>query len=205
MSPAFLADQIERSRRNLGLETIDIYYLHNPEIELRAIAMPEFMNRVRAAFHQLERAVSDGLVRYYGTATWDGYRTDGLSLRALVETAREIAGENHHFRFVQLPFNLGMQEARTRRVEAGRTVLAVAEELGITVIASASLGQGRLLSGLPMEVTDALPVLRTDAQRVIQFVRSTPGISSALVGMRDVAHVTENLVISKVPPRTPSD
>src|SRR5205823_2264748 len=31
MAPAFLADQLERSRRNLGVDTIDVFYLHNPE------------------------------------------------------------------------------------------------------------------------------------------------------------------------------
>ena len=30
MAPRFLADQLERSRRNLGLETIDVFYVHNP-------------------------------------------------------------------------------------------------------------------------------------------------------------------------------
>ena len=40
MAPAFLADQIERSRRNLGLQTIDVYYLHNPETQLDFISMP---------------------------------------------------------------------------------------------------------------------------------------------------------------------
>jgi aryl-alcohol dehydrogenase-like predicted oxidoreductase len=34
MAPRFLADQIERSRANLGLATIDLYYLHNPESQL---------------------------------------------------------------------------------------------------------------------------------------------------------------------------
>jgi aryl-alcohol dehydrogenase-like predicted oxidoreductase len=30
ISPAYLADQLEVSRRNLGVETIDLYYVHNP-------------------------------------------------------------------------------------------------------------------------------------------------------------------------------
>ena len=30
MAPRYLADQIERSRRNLGLETLDVFYVHNP-------------------------------------------------------------------------------------------------------------------------------------------------------------------------------
>src|SRR2546427_9102405 len=38
MTPRYLADQIERSRTNLGLETIDIYHLHNPEAQLEEVA-----------------------------------------------------------------------------------------------------------------------------------------------------------------------
>ena len=192
MAPAFLSDQINRSCRNLGLETIDVYYIHNPETQLQVVQRPEFMNCIRAAFDRLERAVSDGVIRYFGTSTWDGYRGGGLSLRALVVVAREIAGDSHHFRFVQLPFNLGMQEAKTDAVEGGCTVLDLAAELGIAVIASASLLQARLSRDLPGEIAQMMPGLTTDAQRAIQFVRSTPRIASALVGMADRAHVAEN-------------
>lgn len=205
MAPAFLADQIDRSRRNLSLETIDVYYVHNPEIQLQAVRLPEFMNRIRAAFEGLERAVSDGFIRYYGTATWDGYRGSGLSLRALVGAARKVAGDRHHFRFVQLPFNLGMQEAMTDPVEGGRTVLELAAEFEITVIASASLLQARLSRHLPGEIAQMVPGLTTDAQRAIQFVRSTPGITCALVGMADTAHVAENLAVANIPPLTPAE
>ncbi len=34
MTPRYLADQLERSRRNLGVECIDVFYLHNPETQL---------------------------------------------------------------------------------------------------------------------------------------------------------------------------
>jgi aryl-alcohol dehydrogenase-like predicted oxidoreductase len=205
MAPAFLADQIDRSRRNLGVATIDVYYLHNPETQLEFVNAPEFMHRIRAAFERLERAVSDGLIRYYGTATWGGYRGGGLSLRALDATARGIAGPDHHFRFVQLPFNLAMPEALTNPVEGHRTVLDLAAELGITVIASASLWQARLARDLPGDIAPMLPGLTTDAQRAIQFSRSTPGIASALVGMADPAHVAENLAVARVPPLTAAE
>jgi len=33
VAPAYLRDQIDRSRANLGLETIDLYYLHNIEAQ----------------------------------------------------------------------------------------------------------------------------------------------------------------------------
>lgn len=201
MAPAFLVDQIERSRRNLGLETIDVYYLHNPEVQLRFVDDREFMRRIRAAFEMLELAVVDGRIAFYGTATWEGYRTGLLSLRRLVEAARQIAGDGHHFRFVQLPFNLGMQEARTNHVDkkAG-TVLDVAEELDVTVIASASLAQGPALDKIPTQGAESLSRALTPAQLAIHFVRSTPGICTALVGMRSVAHVKENLFLARIPP-----
>src|SRR6267378_1344866 len=120
MAPAFLADQLGRSRKNLGLETIDVFYLHNPETQLSFVDAGEFYRRIRLAFSYLEQAVSQGLIRYYGTATWDGYRRrpgapDGLSLEEMASIALDTAGVGHHFRYIQLPFNLAMPEAFAQR------------------------------------------------------------------------------------------
>ena len=68
------------------------------------------------------------------------------------------------------------------------------------VFASASLLQGRLAEGLPEEIVKHLPGLDTHAQRSLQFVRSTPGVTSALVGMSRREHVEENLATARVPP-----
>jgi aryl-alcohol dehydrogenase-like predicted oxidoreductase len=181
VAPAFLDHQLRCSLRNLGLTTIDVYYLHNPEVQLRTVSEREFLIRMRRAFEYLEAAVARGAIRYYGTATWGGYIDGMISLPSLASVAREIAGEAHHFRFVQLPFSLGMQEA----LEAG--VLNAARELGITVIASAALGQGRLSGDLP---------------NALQFARSAPGIAAALVGMSSSRHVEETLAVASRPPLT---
>jgi aryl-alcohol dehydrogenase-like predicted oxidoreductase len=53
---------------------------------------------------------------------------------------------------------------------------------------------------LPQEVREPLGGLATDAQTAIQFVRSTPGITTALVGMSRVAHVEENLQLARIAP-----
>jgi aryl-alcohol dehydrogenase-like predicted oxidoreductase len=196
ISPAFLSDQLHRSLCNLGLSTIDVYYIHNPEVQMRGVSEGEFLGRMRRAFECLEAAVARGVIRYYGTATWGGYIDGIISLAALAGVAREIAGDAHHFRFVQLPFSLGMQEAS----ELG--VLDVAGELGITVIASASLLQGRLTGDLPGPLVKLLPGLTTDAQRALQFARSAPGIAAALVGMSCSGHVEENLAVAARPPLT---
>src|SRR5690606_16151743 len=50
IAPSFLRNQIARSRSNLGVETIDLYYLHNPEQQLDAVPTEEFERRLREAF-----------------------------------------------------------------------------------------------------------------------------------------------------------
>ena len=195
MKPAFLEDQLERSRRNLGLETIDVFYLHNPETQLRFVSQDEFHRRIEEAFMACERFVAEGRIRYYGTATWDGYRQDGqLSLPTLEEIARKAGGAQHKFRFIQMPFNLAMLEALSK----GITVQA--RKLGIAVIASASLLQSRLASGLPETLGQALQGPSSDAGRALQFARSGPGIDVALVGMSQPEHVRANLEASSYPP-----
>jgi aryl-alcohol dehydrogenase-like predicted oxidoreductase len=210
IAPRYLADQIERSRVNLGLETLDVYYVHNPESQLEEVDRPEFRKRIRAAFDTLEQAVREGKLRRYGTATWNGYREDPgspgyLSLEELVGAARDAGGADHHFKVVQLPYNLAMPEAFVRANQSvGGALVPLAEaarRLGVYVMASASILQGQLARGLPPMVATVLPGLATDAQRALQFVRSTPGIGTALVGMKSAAHVEENARVAAVPPQ----
>lgn len=209
LSPKYLQNQLEASLKNLGLRCVDIYYLHNPEQQLGEVSREEFTRRMRAAFEMLEQNVDSGKIQFYGTATWNGYRVppgsaEFLSLSELVSLARSVGGVDHHFRVVQLPLNLSMPEAITVRNQTvdGEEISLVeaARRLGITVMASASMLQGRLSRQLPSSMAQALHGLRTDAQRSIQFVRSTPGVAVALVGMSQVRHVEENLEIARVPP-----
>ena len=202
LAPSYLAHQLARSRANLGVQTVDIYYLHNPEQQLEAVPPDLFAVRLREAFTFLEERAASGEIGYYGCATWNGFRVPPgkrghLSLPDLVGLAQEVAGSGHRFRVVQLPINLAMPEAvraPTQRID-GRdaTVLEVAAELGITVVASATLLQARLISGLPLQMREAFPALETDAQRAIAFVRGLPAVATALVGMKSAPHLEENL------------
>jgi aryl-alcohol dehydrogenase-like predicted oxidoreductase len=67
-------------------------------------------------------------------------------------------------------------------------------------MASASVHQGQLTRNLPPVVAQFLPSLETDAQRALQFVRSTPGIGTGLIGMKSVEHVEENAMVTGVSP-----
>lgn len=210
MAPGFLEDQLERSLVNLGLDTIDVFHLHNPETQLQFIERKQFLARMRAAFETLEKAVAAGKIRCYGTATWDGYRKpkaapDHLSLEDFVKLAEEVGGKDHHFKAVQLPLNLAMPEALTPSLQhvgsEAMPFLEAAGHFGMTVFISASIFQGRIAAGMPDGLRENLGAdLQNDIQRGIQFVRSAPGVTTALVGMSSVEHVEENLHLATVPP-----
>jgi aryl-alcohol dehydrogenase-like predicted oxidoreductase len=203
LTPSFLQDCLARSRENLGLDVVDVYYVHNPEQQLAAVSYDELLDRLRAAFTCLEECVDRGEIGVYGCATWQGLRVEPgarghMALADLVQLAREIAGDAHHFRMIQLPINLAMPEAvrvPTQPLPGGKvvTVLEAARELGLSVTASATLMQSQLAANLPTPVRELFPALATDAQRAVAFVRSVPGVTTALVGMKQRGHVEENL------------
>src|SRR5205823_11261315 len=148
MTPKFLKNQLGRSLKNLGVECVDVYYLHNPETQLSEVSKEEFLSRIREAFTFLESAWEAGEIQYYGMATWNGFRQDprardAMQLAEIAQIAQEIAGGMHHFRFVQLPFNLGMPEALTlgnqMLRERQRSFVEASGDLDITVVVSASL------------------------------------------------------------------
>jgi aryl-alcohol dehydrogenase-like predicted oxidoreductase len=212
MAPPYLENQIERSRHNLGLETIDVFYVHNPESQFAEVSREVFRVRLREAFETLEQQVHVKRLCYYGIATWNALRAgegerDYINLFEAAALAREAGGANHHFRFVQLPFNLAMPEgfglANHRDSRGKKSLFQAAQQLGIAVMGSAALYQGQLTQGLPEFVTNILG-MKTDTENAIQFARSTPGVASALVGMGKSQHVTANLKPALSKP-TPSE
>jgi aryl-alcohol dehydrogenase-like predicted oxidoreductase len=157
-----------------------VFYLHNPETQLAEIPRQEFVARIHSAFEFLESAVAAGTIRFYGMATWNGFRAakdapDGLQLAELELLAHHIAGDAHHFRFVQLPYNLGMTEALTRANQAvddrELPMIEAAHALDIALIGSASLLQGQVGRNLPPFIAEVLG-LDNDVQRALQFART---------------------------------
>lgn len=214
MAPDYLSNQIGVSLTNLGLETIDVYYLHNPETQLNYVTPQEFRHRLALAFARLEEEVRAGRIRFYGVATWNGLlaaQTDRqyLPLSLLVQTAHDVGGEKHRFRFVQFPYHMGRLAAVTDANQpfAGERngqpakltlpLLAAARQYALVAVGSAGLYQRRVLGQIPDEVKAALGDFATDAQSAIYFNRSTPGLTTTLVGMSTPDHVAENLVAAQ--------
>jgi aryl-alcohol dehydrogenase-like predicted oxidoreductase len=203
LAPAFVDAMVDRSLSNLDVETVDCYYLHNPETQLAVRSREDVYDAVEAAFRRLERRVAAGEVGAYGVATWEALRVPAahgsyLSLPELVRrserAADAVGNETPGFAAVQLPFNVHMADAFTVAAHDGASALAYAHEAGLDVFASASLGQGSLTDAdaIPAEVAAELPG-DTPAQRALNFARSAPGVTAALVGTKREDHVAEAL------------
>lgn len=207
LHPAYLQDQIDASLANLGIDTIDIYYLHNPETQLASVDPDLFYERIKAAFVLLEENVSRGKIQYYGFATWGGFREafgnrEVLSLEKVMQLAREAGGEKHHFRVIQLPYNMAMLEAvgvaSQEFQEKKYPILTLAHYFSLSIMISTPLLQGQLLQ-LPPALAKKIPGSHSLAQKALQFVTSTPGITAALVGMKNKSHIEENLKVLEMP------
>ena len=214
MAPGYLRDQIDRSRENLGLETIDLYYLHNIEAQRTSLDPATFRKRLLFAAEVLEEAASEGKIGSWGLATWDGLRVppehpEHLSMKATLDIAREAGGEKHHLAAVQMPFNLAMAQAVAYPSQdcAGErlSALAAAARSGLAAFGSASLLQGRLAGDLPEEIEEAFPEAKSGGQRALQFSRSAPGMTVSLVGVSNPAHAADNFALAGVNPAPPID
>ncbi|TBR09541.1 MAG: aldo/keto reductase [Candidatus Nitrosotenuis sp.] len=208
MTIPYLEDQLNRSLKNLGLECIDLIYLHNAmEGQIQDISKEQFMKNLRDVVSLYEKKRKEGKIRYYGMATWECFRVakdnpQYLSIYDVLQIAKEIGGENHGFRFIQLPYNLYLDQAlMIKNQHANGTdtsILAASKSSGIGVFTSVPLMQGKLLGpGVVPDFINLKPSLKC-----LQFIRSTPGVLAPLVGQKTSAHVEENLEIMKIPPLT---
>ena len=204
MTVPFLEDQLDKSLKNLKMDCIDLLYLHNAVEGQKDKTREDFLKDLKAVFELYERKRGEGLIKHYGMATWDCFRatTDNsnfLSLEQVAMMAKDIGGEQHGFRFIQLPFNLYYDQAfMIKNQTVNNNILSAldaAKTLRMGVFTSVPFMQGRLLQkGVMPEFSTLKPALRA-----LQFVRSTPGVLAPLVGQKSSAHVTENTEIMKIP------
>ena len=211
MTTAYLSDQLDRSLKNLDLECIDLMYLHNGiEGQIKDISKDEFLEKLKSVFELYEQKRDEGKIKFYGMATWECFRVQDndpqhLSLEDIVQMAKKIGGDNHGFKFIQLPYNMNYDQALLGKNQIiGNKPVSILESavtLGIGVFTSVPFMQGRLLSpGVMPEFSDLKSSLRA-----LQFIRSSPGVLAPLVGQKSAEHVSENLEIMKIPPLSNED
>lgn len=204
----FFDNQFNKSLQNLGTHYIDIFYIHNPEAQLFSFEKKYFLQKVEEVFSLLEEKVKENKLKYYGIASWDGFRvneseTQFHSLVDFVKIAEKVAGKENHFKVIQLPLNLMMLEAmymKNHEIDGEHyTILEAANKLGIKVICSAGIMQSNLAVSFPSDIKTKFDSL-TNAQASLQFNRSNPAVLSSLVGMKSLDHAKENLKLAHIAP-----
>ncbi|MCK5904670.1 MAG: aldo/keto reductase, partial [Gammaproteobacteria bacterium] len=155
MTLPYLNDQLERSLKNLGLECIDLMYLHNSVEGQTHLPRDQFLKNLKEVFDFYEKKRKDGKIRFYGMATWECFRTTPenplfLELAEVMDLAIQAGGNEHGFRFIQLPFNLMLDQAYITKNHGvdGKTVSALeaAQKFNLGVFTSVPLMQGKLLT-----------------------------------------------------------
>ena len=183
--PEFLTDQLSRSLARLGLETIDVYLLHNPEYFFGRVlkerppsdrSRAEYERRIENAFRHLETEVAKGRIRWYGISsnTFPVSHEDPqyTCLERIWQKAESISSD-HHFRVIQLPMNLFESGAVLfANQPSGKTTLAVARQKDIGVLINRPLNAftGNRLVRLA-DVKDQIRVPIEEIQRRIGALR----------------------------------
>lgn len=209
LSAPHIAWQLAHAREALGLETIDAFLVDQPEVQAARIGKEAMHRKLEAVFGVLEDATRRGWIGAYGVASFDSLRVETddplfQSLASLVGLAERAAGGRpHHLRLVQLPFNPAMTEGFTRFSQATgqgnvASTVQAAYQLGLYVMTSHALGKGRFAAEDPLAAH--VPGLASPAQRALQFARSTPGVGTALAGLRTRAQLAELLAVARVAP-----
>jgi hypothetical protein len=164
LHPVFLAEQLILSLDRLGLGTLDVCLLHNPEYFLsdaknRQLSIDplrledlrqEFYRRLQQAFVYLELQIAAGRLQYYGvssnTCTANPDHPEAISLSRMLKSAEAAAKQtgipHHHFRVLQLPMNLfesGALLTPNTGPDQSQTVLALAREADIAVLVNRPL------------------------------------------------------------------
>ncbi len=166
---------LEASLRNLGRDWIDLLQLHGTTFSDEQMG---YILDDDGLLAELERAREEGLIRYVGL-TYEGHDPN---LFQLVETGR--------FDVAQIQYNFLFQHPYDARRTAGVMFSLEAQGMGIVTMRTTTSGALQRWIRLvnPQNDHDYTPDL-------IQFQLSNPLIDVALIGMRSVERVEENVAL----------
>jgi aryl-alcohol dehydrogenase-like predicted oxidoreductase/nucleoside-diphosphate-sugar epimerase len=197
LRPGYIKHCLNTSYKNLKLKTIDLYFLHNPEIALNYLDPEDFYSTLLQNFVMLEDEVRQGRIRGYGLATWQGLRISPesknyIDLNRVLEIANMAAGyKQHNFVGIELPINVLINEAVTypNQMYNGTpvSVIEFAKNNNLKVFTSNSVMYGedneKINSHYNFDYGLSSP------QKSLLWLKSIPGITSAIVGMKKSANV----------------
>lgn len=189
LNPDFFEIALQISLQNLGVDTIDVHYIHIPEITRAKLTEDEFYKRIAKLFAWYEDKVKEGKIRFYGLALempamepeeekWY------IDIERVVQIAREISNESSHFKYIQIPYNIQFPYAASVQNQSYRgekcSLVEAAHRMGLTVIGSMPLCCGKGFENATLEEMISFALNEVDAINV---------------GSKNVKHIQEILDI----------
>lgn len=144
INPYFLNTQLNNSLIKIGINCLDVFLLHNPEYyfnQKKEVSENEFYCRLEEAFCWLETQVDLGRIRYYGissnTFPLVTEHPNTLNLSRIFSIAQKIS-INHHFKFIQFPFNL-FEQGALQLNQDGESLIEKANRFGVITLGNRPL------------------------------------------------------------------
>ncbi|TGL62376.1 aldo/keto reductase [Leptospira sarikeiensis] len=182
ISPEFLEDQLERSRKRLGLSTIDVFLLHNPEYFLsdaekkgvpKEEAHAEYYRRIKEAFLFLEKARKEGKIQFYGISSNTFPIPEGeythTSLSKCLQIAEKVAGKENGFAVVQFPGNWYEDGFLRNKNSQGQTILDLCSNFDLLPLINRPLNSFREGKGM-VRLSYAPQAQAPDLSKLLQIL-----------------------------------
>ena len=189
LNPDFFEIALQTSLQNLGVNTIDVHYIHIPEITRAKLTEEEFYKRITKLFAWYEDKVKEGKIRFYGLALEvlamePAEEKWYIDIERVEQIARETSNENSHFKYIQIPYNIQYPYAASVQNQSYRgekcTLVEAAHRIGLKVIGSMPLCCGEGFEKATLE-------------EMISFALN--GVDAINVGSKNVQHIQEILNI----------
>ena len=202
---------VDRSRRNLGVDTLDLVQLHCP---------PDPVYADDRVFEALDELVADGSIRAYGVSveTCDqalaairrpgvasvqiilncfrrkpleqvlpAAREAGTGIIARVPLASGLLSGRYDERTVFGPDDHRQFNRHGERFDVGETFAGVPYEVGLAAV---------------RELAPLVPATMTMAQFALRWIIDQPGVTTVIPGARNPAQVAANAAAAALPPLT---
>ena len=151
LNPNFFEIALNKSLQNLGIETLDLHYIHIPEISRLGLSEEEFYTQIEALFHWYESKVSEGKIRSYGIAF--EFMTEEpqeakwhIELKKLKQLAEKVSLGENHLKYILFEYNLLSASAnidKTQTVNGEQmTMLETCRKLGFETVGSMPFAMG---------------------------------------------------------------
>ena len=187
LNPDFFEIALQISLQNLGVGTIDVHYIHIPEITCAELTQQEFYAKIAKLFAWYEDKVTEGKIRFYGLALelcamepeedkWY------INVEKANHLAREISDGNSHFKYIQIPYNMQYPYAATVQNQPYEgencSLVEAAHRMGLKVIGSKPLCGGEGFA-------------KATLKEMISFALN--GVDAINIGSKNCEHIREIL------------